>query len=124
MSDNVLDNYLKEYSNKTLRTFMNILISTSFMKRGTSQDMKLGHKMQPVIMTNPFTKKHLSDRELLSVYQTGLIQNCTHLHIHANPDYVELARIDDEIQPIFVEIKCWTRMNTALTEERLISPAN
>ena len=69
-------------------------------------------------------QKNISQRELLYVHQTGLIRNRSHQHIHASPNYVGLTRIDDEVQPIFVEIKYRTRLNTALTEERLISPIN
>ena len=109
-------------------TYMDILISTSFMRPHATKDTKIGHENEPIIMENAI-KKSLNDpdaliHKILFISQTGLIQNKKCKQMHASPDYIGLAEINGAIKPIFVEIKCRTRNKTALLEQKLISHRN
>ena len=102
-------------------TYMDILISTSFMRPHATKDTKIGHENEPIIMENAI-KKSLNDpdaliHKILFISQTGLIQNKKCKQMHASPDYIGLAEINGAIKPMFVEIKCRTRNKTALLEQ-------
>ena len=107
---------------------MVILLSTSFMRSHSSKDMKMGHNNEPIIMGKAIQKSTLDSdstiHHILFISKVGLIQNVHHHHMHASPDFLGLARINGDVKPIFVEVKCRTRNNTALIERNLISATN
>ena len=43
-----IQDYLIQYRDPLTRSFMDVLLQTSFMRSGTTSDMKLGH--EPIIM--------------------------------------------------------------------------
>ena len=116
------------YNDTIQISYMDLLLSTSFMQPISTKDTKLGHKNEPIIMGNAI-KKSSNDSDALIhkvvfISQTGLIQNQRHRQMHASPDYLGLAEINSVVVPIFIEIKCRTRNSTALVEQNLISHHN
>ena len=116
------------YKEPLEKSFFDILLSTSFMKSFSSNDTKLGHINEPVIMENTIkisnTDSASTLRPITFVSQTGLIQNTVHEQMHASPDYIGIANVDGLEREIFIEIKCRTRHSTALVEKNLVSSAN
>ena len=116
------------YKEPLEKSFVDILLSTSFMKSFSSNDTKLGHINEPVIMENTLKMSNTDSASTLHpitfVSQTGLIQNSVHEQMHASPDYIGIANVDGLKGEIFIEIKCRTRHSTALVEKNLVSSAN
>ena len=116
------------YTKRLENSYLDIMLSTSFMQSFTTKDTKLGHQNEPVIMANAIelsqNSDHTSYHRISFACQTGLIQHQVHQQMHASPDYFGIANVDGVETVCFIEIKCRTRLSTAGVERLIRTNAN
>ena len=119
-----------QFKDPLLKTFMDILLETSFMRSGTTSDMRIGHINEPIIMRNAMTlcspgQQTLTHFKINFVSSVGLVQNSSFLYLHASPDFIIIAQDNDgDKYVMFAEVKCRTRKNTIQRETRLSTGRN
>ena len=89
-----------QFKDPLLKTFMDILLETSFMRSGTTSDMRIGHINEPIIMNNAMTlctprQQILTHYKINFVSSVGLVQNSSFLYLHASPDFIIVAQDND-----------------------------
>ena len=125
-----IKHFLLQFKDPLLKTFMDILLETSFMRSGTTSDMKIGHINEPIIMNNAMTlyipgQQTLTHFKINFVCSVGLVQNSLFLYLYASPDVIIIAQDNDgDKHVMFAEVKCRTRKNTIQRETRLSTERN
>ena len=125
-----ITDYLTQYRDPLRRSFMDILLETSFMRSGTTSDMKIGHANEPIIMTNAMMlckpgMQSLTHYKINFAASVGLVQNESHKFMHATPDYLMVVEDEERDKHVmFAEIKCRTKPTTIQRETRLSTGRN
>ena len=125
-----IKDYLTQYRDPLRKSFMDILLETSFMRSGTTSDMKIGHANEPIIMTNAMMlckpgMQSLTHYKINFAASVGLVQNESHKFMHASPDYLMVVEDEERDKHVmFAEIKCRTRPTTIQRETRLSTGRN
>ena len=102
---------------------MDALLATSFMRRHSSIDTKLGHVNESIIMNNALMESEgnasLTIFKMDFACEVGLVSNLEQDYLHASPDYLMLISKDGNRDVAFAEIKCRTRVHTANLDRQL-----
>ena len=110
------------------KTYMDVLLSTSFMKKNSTPDTKLGHHNEPIIMNSAIleSKKIISPTIYGITYaaSVGLVSSLDKGYLHASPDFLLLISKEDKTEVAFAEIKCRTRVHTANLDRELDDGSN
>ena len=124
-----IKHYLLQFKDPLLKTFMDILLETSFMRSGTTSDMRIGHINEPIIMNNAMTlctpgQQTLTHFKINFVSSVGLAQKSSFLYLHASLDFIIAENNYGDKHVMFAEVKCRTRKNTIQRETRLSTERN
>ena len=123
----VLETALREqlliYRTAPKKTYVDILLSTSFMRRHSSADIKIGHIKEPLIMGEAIAESKINAAstlyEIVFSCNVGLVGSLERDFLHASPDYLILTRQGIVRDIAFTEIKCRTRIHTAYMEKQI-----
>ena len=122
-SDIELKEQLLLYRTTPKKTYMDALLATSFMRKHSNPDTKLGHKNESIIMRNALKENMCSNSvtrcRIDFACEVGLVANLQQDYLHASPDYLLLVSENDERHVAFAEIKCRTRVHTANLDHEL-----
>ena len=105
------------------KTYIDSLLATSFMRRHSSIDTKLGHVNESIIMNNALMESEcyasLTLFKMDFACEVGLVSNLEQEYLHASPDYLILISKDDISDVAFAEIECRARVQTANLDRQL-----
>ena len=88
---------------------MDIMLNRTFMHGGSTDDMKKGHRLEPLIIESAILDSCGECIDTIYpiefVGSLGLIANKNQKHIAASPDGIALTNINGEIVVACVEVK-------------------